>query len=90
MIASAQHCSGGGLSYDDVDLFGRLRSLTIVRGLTLPDTVSATQSRGGQHRACALCCIAPCKAVGARCGKACAVLSAWGAASGCRIRCVCA
>jgi hypothetical protein len=39
MIASAQHCSGGGLSYDDVDLFGRLRSLTIIRGLPLPDTV---------------------------------------------------
>ncbi len=39
MIANAQHCSGGGLSYDDVDLFGRLRSLTIVRGLALPDTV---------------------------------------------------
>eukprot|EP00291_Cryptomonas_curvata_P010421 CAMPEP_0172201790 /NCGR_PEP_ID=MMETSP1050-20130122/30230_1 /TAXON_ID=233186 /ORGANISM="Cryptomonas curvata, Strain CCAP979/52" /LENGTH=216 /DNA_ID=CAMNT_0012879545 /DNA_START=258 /DNA_END=905 /DNA_ORIENTATION=+ len=41
MIASAQHCSEGGLSYDDVDLFGRLRSLTIVRGLPLPDTVRA-------------------------------------------------
>ena len=49
MIASAQHCSGGGLSYDDVDLFGRLRSLTIVRGLPLPDTVRAVTGRNAER-----------------------------------------
>jgi len=36
LIFSAKHCSEGGLGYDDIDLFGRLRSLTIIKGLDLP------------------------------------------------------
>ena len=31
--------SKGGLGYDDIDLFGRLRSLTIIKGLDLPTKV---------------------------------------------------
>jgi hypothetical protein len=65
MIRSAQHCSGGGLSYDDVDLFGRLRSLTIIKGLALPDTVPSrgpVPSRGLSvllAPACSLLCRMP-------------------------------
>jgi glutaredoxin 2 len=32
--------SKGGLGYDDIDLFGRLRSLTIIKGLDLPTKVN--------------------------------------------------
>lgn len=35
MIYSAKHCSEGGLGYDDIELFGRLRSLTIIKGLEM-------------------------------------------------------
>mmetsp|Transcript_34616 Transcript_34616/g.67804 ORF Transcript_34616/g.67804 Transcript_34616/m.67804 type:complete len:315 (+) Transcript_34616:24-968(+) len=35
MIFSAKHCSEGGLGYDDIELFARLRSLTIIKGLNL-------------------------------------------------------
>ena len=30
------YCSPGGLSYDDIDLFSRLRSITIIRGVEWP------------------------------------------------------
>ncbi|PXF39990.1 Glutaredoxin 2 [Gracilariopsis chorda] len=36
MIYSPEHCSPHGLSYDDIVLFPRLRTLTIVKGLVLP------------------------------------------------------
>lgn len=39
MIYSPEHISEGGFSYDDVVTFPRLRSLTIVKGLTLPPKV---------------------------------------------------
>lgn len=41
LIHSAEACAEGGLSYDDIDLFARLRSVTIVKGLTLPPKVKA-------------------------------------------------
>jgi len=41
LIASPQHCSPAGLSYDDIDLFARLRSITIIKGITLPPKVNA-------------------------------------------------
>lgn len=42
MIFSAKHCSENGLGYDDIDLFGRLRSLTIIKGLEIPAKVSCS------------------------------------------------
>ena len=36
LIYSKEHCSPGGLSYDDFVLFPRVRSMTIVKGLELP------------------------------------------------------
>mmetsp|Transcript_8830 Transcript_8830/g.15023 ORF Transcript_8830/g.15023 Transcript_8830/m.15023 type:complete len:313 (+) Transcript_8830:41-979(+) len=41
MIFSAEHCTAGGLSVDDVELFSRLRGLTVVRGLSFPPKVKA-------------------------------------------------
>jgi glutaredoxin 2 len=35
-IHCAEHCTPGGLSFDDIDLFPRLRTLTLVKGLVLP------------------------------------------------------
>lgn len=37
MIYSPEHCTEGGLSLDDIDLWARLRSLTIVKGLVWPE-----------------------------------------------------
>lgn len=39
MIHSPEHCTEGGLSYDDVTLFPRLRSLTIIKDLKLPQRI---------------------------------------------------
>jgi len=36
LIYSEHHCSEGGLSMDDIDLWSRLRSITIVKGVQLP------------------------------------------------------
>ncbi len=36
MVESDLHCSPGGFSYDDVDLWARLRSITIVKGVVWP------------------------------------------------------
>jgi len=41
MIHSAQHCSPHGVSYDDIDLFARLRSITIIKGIQMPPKVAA-------------------------------------------------
>jgi len=41
MIHAPEHCSPHGLSYDDIDLFARLRSITIVKGLIIPPKVQA-------------------------------------------------
>jgi glutaredoxin 2 len=37
LIVSTEHCSEGGLCLDDVDLFSRLRSITIIRGVQWPE-----------------------------------------------------
>lgn len=37
MVWSKEHCSEGGFSYDDIDLFARVRALTIIKGLQLPE-----------------------------------------------------
>jgi len=36
ILCSHHHCSPGGLSYDDVDLFARLRSITIIKDVEWP------------------------------------------------------
>jgi len=42
MIFSAESCTEGiGLSYDDIDLWARLRSLTVIKGLAIPPKVRA-------------------------------------------------
>jgi len=42
MIYSAESCTEGiGFSYDDVDLWARLRSLTVIKGLEIPPKVRA-------------------------------------------------
>jgi glutaredoxin 2 len=41
LIHSAEYCSEQGLSYDDIDLFARLRSITIIKGIVLPPKVAA-------------------------------------------------
>jgi len=41
MICCAECATEGGFSYDDVDLWARLRSLTLIKGLVLPPKVKA-------------------------------------------------
>ena len=43
MVHSSSYCSGpaGGFSYDDVDLWARLRSITIVKGVVWPEKLRA-------------------------------------------------
>lgn len=41
MVYSADYCTEGGLSYDDIDLWARLRSLTVVKGVKWPDKLRA-------------------------------------------------
>ena len=41
LICCADCCTEGGLSLDDIDLWSRLRSLTIVKGLAFPPKVRA-------------------------------------------------
>ena len=36
IIYCEHHCSPGGVSLDDIDLFARLRSITIVKGVVWP------------------------------------------------------
>jgi len=36
LIYSVDYCSEGGLSYDDIDLWSRLRSMTLVKGIIFP------------------------------------------------------
>lgn len=37
IVYSEYHCSPGGVSYDDIDLFSRLRSITIINGVQWPN-----------------------------------------------------
>lgn len=39
MIFSKEFCTEGGISYDDILLFAKLRSLTIVKGLVFPKAI---------------------------------------------------
>merc|ERR1712087_929650 len=41
IIFSEHYCSEGGLSYDDIDLWSRLRSITIVKGVEWPSKLRA-------------------------------------------------
>ncbi|GAX20106.1 glutaredoxin 2 [Fistulifera solaris] len=41
IIFSQYHCSPGGLSYDDIDLFARLRSITIIKDVIWPSKLRA-------------------------------------------------
>ena len=41
MICCAECCTEGGFSYDDVDLWARLRSLTLIKGIELPPKTKA-------------------------------------------------
>ena len=42
LIYSPESCTEGiGFSYDDVDLWARLRSLTVIKGLAIPPKVRA-------------------------------------------------
>ena len=36
-IYSTEYCTEGGFSFDDIDIFSRLRSLTLIKGITWPD-----------------------------------------------------
>ena len=41
LIFSEEHCTEGGISLDDIDLWSRLRSLTLVKGVEWPRKLSA-------------------------------------------------
>jgi hypothetical protein len=41
LIYSADCCTEGGLSYDDIDLWSRLRSVTLVKGVQFPPKLQA-------------------------------------------------
>jgi glutaredoxin 2 len=40
-FATSESATAGGLSYDDIDLFGKLRGLTVIKGLVLPPKLKA-------------------------------------------------
>lgn len=39
LIFSSNYCTEGGFSHDDIDLWSRLRSITLVKGLKIPEKV---------------------------------------------------
>ena len=41
LIHCPSYCTEGGFSYDDIDLWSRLRSMTIVKGVEIPPGVRA-------------------------------------------------
>ena len=41
LVFCEHYCSEGGLSYDDIDLWSRLRSITIVKGVEWPSKLRA-------------------------------------------------
>ena len=45
IVFSADHCSPGGVSYDDVDLFSRLRSITIIKDVIWPTKLRSYMDR---------------------------------------------
>eukprot|EP00962_Isochrysis_galbana_P060718 scaffold35508_cov79-Isochrysis_galbana.AAC.1 len=36
LIFCAEFCTEGGLSYDDIDLWARMRSMTVIKGIEYP------------------------------------------------------
>merc|ERR1712070_732366 len=46
MIFSAEFCTEGGFSLDDVDLWARLRSITLIKGLVYPPKLRAYLDHG--------------------------------------------
>ena len=54
MIYSAEHCTEGGLSYDDIDLWARLRSMTIIKGIVYPPKLRAYLDHGEKIGDCPL------------------------------------
>jgi glutaredoxin 2 len=41
LLYCEEYCTEGGLSYDDIDLWSRLRGVTLVKGLEIPPKVGA-------------------------------------------------
>lgn len=41
LVYSSNYCTEGGFSYDDIDLWSRLRSITIVKGVVWPGKLRA-------------------------------------------------
>jgi glutaredoxin 2 len=41
VIHSSESCSEGGISYDDILLFARLRAMTVVKGIQWPTKLRA-------------------------------------------------
>lgn len=41
LIHSPDAVTEGGVSYDDIDLFGKTRGLTVIKGLVLPPRLKA-------------------------------------------------
>ena len=41
MIFCSEYCTEGGLSLDDIDLWARLRSITLIKGLFVPPKIRA-------------------------------------------------
>jgi glutaredoxin 2 len=41
LLYCEEYCTEGGLSYDDIDLWSRLRGVTLVKGLEIPPKVRA-------------------------------------------------
>lgn len=40
-LPSTDHVSPGGLSYDDIDFFGKFRGLTVIKGVKFPPKLLA-------------------------------------------------
>lgn len=41
LIHSPECVTAGGLSFDDIDLFGKTRGLTVIKGLVIPPKLKA-------------------------------------------------
>ena len=54
LICCEDCCTEGGLSLDDIDLWSRLRSLTIVKGLVFPPKVRAYMDNLAEKGDCPL------------------------------------
>jgi glutaredoxin 2 len=48
LIFCPEYCTEGGLSYDDIDLWARLRSMTVIKGIEYPPKVRARAKARGE------------------------------------------